>query len=52
MSDTCAMLEGEKEKCSKLQIKASVNGGNNSNCPVTTCMNGVTIALLSPTYIQ
>ncbi len=32
-SDTCPVLEGEKEKCSKLQIKAPVKGGSNSNCP-------------------
>jgi len=25
------MLEGEKQKCYKLQIKALINSGNNSN---------------------
>ncbi len=31
-SDTYPVLEGEKKKCSKLQIKAPVNGDNNYNC--------------------
>ncbi len=32
-SDIYPVLEGEKEKCSKLQIKALINGDNNSNYP-------------------
>ena len=30
-SDTCPVLEGEKEMCEKLRMEAPVNGGRNSN---------------------
>ncbi len=32
--DTCPVLEGEKEKCYKLQIKAPINNNNNFNYKV------------------
>ncbi len=56
-SNTRLLLEGQKEKGSKLQIKALVNSNSNYLKVVkflvaneATCTNGVIIALLSPTW--